>query len=236
MNTSLLTYVRRRKAGAISPTYHLNFDGVDDKIVVPASTSLNNLPLGDFTLEISGVVASLNSGEILCKCDSNEQGWDFYYNSISKQLFADVTGDDWGGYSSFIYDVDLSGVHHLELVWYIGTKSFKLFCDGIEESYSDYFIEPYASYDDDSLSDMSIGFSKYESAHIYSNGKYNWLHVSNIARHTANFTPPSLTVCPAADANTVLRLALDEGIGTTANDTSGNNNHGTITGATWEAD
>jgi hypothetical protein len=56
------------------------------------------------------------------------------------------------------------------------------------------------------------------------------VRVSNVARYTASFTPaPHL----ATDAQTVAFWKLDEGTGTTANDSSGNGNPGTLDGGAW---
>jgi hypothetical protein len=65
-------------------------------------------------------------------------------------------------------------------------------------------------------------------------GRIAEVRVSNIARYTAAFTPQTRFV---SDANTMMLLHFDEGTGTTAFDSSGNNNNGTLNGAvTWVTD
>jgi hypothetical protein len=65
-------------------------------------------------------------------------------------------------------------------------------------------------------------------------GRIAEVRVSNIARYTAPFTPQ---IRFASDANTMMLLHFDEGSGTTAHDSSGNGNDGTLNGTvTWVVD
>jgi|WetSurMetagenome_2_1015567.scaffolds.fasta_scaffold07664_8 hypothetical protein len=212
------------------PTYHLNFDGVNDKVTVPHAASIDNLPLGDFTVEFAGTFALGVDGTIIGKQDGDYLGWEIGVYTDTAAL--EVTYD---AFDKFTFsNVNLSsGSHHWEIVWQVSGRIIRIFKDGIELIPISSGSDAGGTYDDDSLHDMLL-FTLPGGA--FKSGGLNWLRVSNIARHTSNFTAPSLTVCPATDANTVVRLALDEGTGTTANDTSGNNNNGTIDGATWEAD
>lgn len=221
------------------PTFHLNFDGVNDKITVPHATSINNLPLGDFTVEFVSKGFDLATGNVLAKTNGDDAGWQIYASLFegSWYLIALLTFDNWGGSVSGISPaIDVTNSHHYEWSWNVSTLKFHLFIDGVEVMLDDNTISgTYTAYDNDSGNNLSIGFDEGASS---SPLKFalNWLRVSNIVRHSSNFTPPSLTVCLASDANTVLRLALDEGTGTDAHDTSTNGNNGTISGATWEAD
>lgn len=217
-------------------TYHLNFDGSGDFVIVPASASLNNLPLGNFTAEWVGSSTWLGgfSQEILYKAGGDEIGWEIHRNDASLSFWVNFD-EEYVLYVSRSIDVSaISGVHHFECVFTASPRQMKMFIDGVEPSYTESTTDTTGTYPGDSGNVLDI----YGNAPAgYDNqGQLNWVRISNIARHTSNFTPPSLTTCPPADANTVLRLALDEGSGTTANDTSGNSNNGTITGATWAAD
>jgi hypothetical protein len=59
-------------------------------------------------------------------------------------------------------------------------------------------------------------------------GSASEFRLSNIARYTANFTPPTQRF--TSDANTVLLYHLDEGAGTVATDSGPNSLNGTIVG------
>ena len=54
--------------------------------------------------------------------------------------------------------------------------------------------------------------------------------MSNNVRYSSTFTPPSRYPAPASDANTMALWKANEMSGTTLNDSSGNANHGTMTG------
>ena len=238
-----LAITDKQKAGAPAeppaPTYHLNFDGVDDKIVIPAVASLNNLPLGDFTVEWSGQFPRDEYVLIIGKLDGDgfTRGWaatNWSYGGSKNLQFA-VIGDGGNGWIEHSYTLLDDNIHHYEFSWKASTKDIRLFVDGVEFTKVSDFILPITSYLDDSAYDVAIGgYIEYDGYNI--NGSFNWLRVANIIRHTSNFTPPSLTACPPDDANTVLRLALDEGTGSAVGDTSGNGNNGVITGAAWQVD
>jgi hypothetical protein len=219
--------------GSSITLYHLNFDGVDDAIVIPASASLNNLPLGDFTVELSGIINDPAAGNapILEKFDPDTfGGWFLQVVGATNVLSFTVTADEWNGYYDFSIPIP-TGENNIEIVWKADTRTALFFVNGVAVSATS-DIATGTSLDDDSPGDLQIFTSGLE----WALGQLNWVRIFNIARHASGFTPPSLTICPDADANTVLRLALDDGSGAVAEDTSGNQNNGTITGATWEQD
>lgn len=228
---------------AVVNTYHLNFDGLDDNILISGSSSLNDLPLNDFTVELAGVIPNSDNGEVISKIDANSQGWDIYtyqgemtflfiFNNFNSEMFIGCILAD-------------NEIHHWEVVWIHDSATAKIFRDGIEMVYSTpiyifpentvQFLSDLDNLYTDALMNLGIGVAPTIAGSNIAI-KVNWLRFSNIARHTSNFTPPSLVICPPVDANTILRLAFDEGTGTIANDTSGNDNSGVITGATWEKD
>lgn len=61
----------------------------------------------------------------------------------------------------------------------------------------------------------------------YSFFKVDGIEMSNIVRHTANFTPPTANYTP--DANTKLQFNCDDGTGNTLTDSSGLGHNGTLT-------
>ena len=66
-------------------------------------------------------------------------------------------------------------------------------------------------------------------------GDIGWMRISDTVRYAATFTPPARCTLPAVDGNTVL-LEIQEGVGATTYDQSGNDNDGAITAATWGCD
>jgi hypothetical protein len=239
----------------IPSTYHLNFDGVDDLITIPASPSLNNLAYGDFTVESvtkvvsNGAFDDLPYGALFCKMDNNvgwqwsivNEGASWRYSAV--EMYCDPNGDDYFYYDApdtyELAEVNDGQFHHFEANYFSSTKTVKIFVDGVLQVNGDYTklgdFQANGFTGDDSAGDLTIGKLWY-TPYYWHKGSDRWFRISNVARHSSSFTHPSLTTCPAADANTVLLLALNEGTGTTVTDTSGNNNNGTITGATWEID
>jgi len=225
---------------APSETYHLNFDGENDKIVIPHAASIDNLPLSDFTVEISGTFLDKANQGILNKVDvTYSNGWEVYLGHGDDLQF-DVFADDYNEYKVNYYDaLSLYGVkHHYEFTYNAATKEIKLFIDGVFQtpaSTDDLLI----TYTGEGNSNLGIGgYGGWVDTDnlYYSNEVLRWVRISTGIRHTSGFTPPSLVVCPDSDANTVLLLALDEGTGTLAHDTSENENDGVISGAIWELD
>jgi len=222
--------------GTTAPTYHLHFDGVDDKIVIPAGAAMNNLPKTNFTIEMGGTF----SEKITSLCNTVDalysNGIDLYIYPPSDELYLEMYSS--GNYYGVQFPFTSWGTpHHFEVTWDKDTSTVKFFLDGVEQSSSGSSNNDGFSVEDldDILNDIYIAAHSQEAGNNLQ-GDLTWFRVSNIARHTSNFTPPSLTICPHADMNTVLRLALDTGTGTSAADTSGNSNNGTITGASWEED
>lgn len=221
-----------------SPTYHLNFDGVDDKIVIPASASLNNLPLGDFTLEfVMSLDITQDAGTIISKKNTNWLGWEMYYgtdfNQNTIQLW--VSGDEYGKYFARRFVIPDGNLAHYEFVWNAVTQTARGYRNGVEMTGTEMSDKPFLVYDDDSASDLWIG-NEITNPSSPNNMVLNWLRISTIGRHTEDFSPPSLLEAPQNDENTALMLSLDEGEDTVVYDLSGYENDGVITGATWEED
>lgn len=226
------------KRGEFGATYHLNFDGMDDKIVVPASTSLDNLSANNFTIDFSakinfvanryflkkGAPDEFDSGIVIANGAANKFSAYLYYSSGEYAFVGLLSNPNFA-------------VHHYEFVFQSSIKTFKVFIDGVEAIYQFNISAtsgaplPDAGYGLWIMNaTVSGGGTRPENGDLY------WLRISNYARHISNFIPPNLSICPPNDANTVLRLALNEGNGNNVVDTSGNNNRGVITGATWIMD
>lgn len=220
----------------------LNFDGVNDKIIIPASTSLNNLPTGNFTIEfVAGDFSSQTIGIIFNKSILNASSFSKgmvseYYKSggdVYIDFFVTYGNVSESAYFEAVLPNPLT-IRHYAFVWNASTYIVKLYINGIELSLDNYStpMPPSNPYDDDSAQNLIIGsLSTIEFASM----NLRWLMISSGLKYTSSFTPPSLTLCPpAADATTLLRLALDERTGTIAHDSSKNANNGLIVGATWQ--
>lgn len=234
---------------------HLNFDGNADYINIPSSSSVTNLPANNLTIELvlkrlPGVLSRAD-GVVASKAHPvNQAGWYFSiydggagWRWIVFELYNSVPAN----YGYFDYPIDFNlpqafdgEPHHWAVCYNSTNKTCKFYIDGVEITPS--FSETVGGFGttgyniNDSSHTMRIGNQDFASSPSPLTGEINWLMISSGLKYSGNFTTPSLTVCPSADENTVLRYALDEGSGATAFDTSGNGNNGTIVGATWELD
>lgn len=225
--------------GTPRPTYHLVFDGSDDIVAIDAAASIDDLPLGDFTVEF---VAKDMDGAIVTKSDGESTGWQIYESNNGSLTFyvgateegvlvsLRTTVDDPETLET-VEGTDFSAYHHYAVVFVADPQDAKIYVDGAEASYAVDSNEA-GTYSGDGIEDLRL-FS-YSGAD-FAAGSMRWLRISNIARYTEAFDAPSLVICPGEDENTVLRLDLDEGAGDPV-DTSGSGNTATLTGATWEAD
>lgn len=213
-------------------TYHLDFDGVTNEITIPAASKLANLPTSNFTVEFDASIDKEATAYLLDKSSvSDGFGWSIYI--FGENILFYFSADSYNKYYGITVPISNNNRHHYELSWNHSTGHAKAFIDGINITASEDdggFLT--GTYDADDLVTMSIAGANDGSQCLQSS--IYWMMISSIVKHSSNFTPP--VTCPAANADTVLRLSLDEGSGTIANDTSGNNNNGTIHGATWKAD
>lgn len=218
-------------------TYHLVSDGVDDSIVVPASSSLNNLALHDFCIEMSLSTPVFTDGQYVLKkgdpADINDSGL-IIYGTINSGMMIYIMLED-EVYPTAKFDIPSAGWHTYEFDWNSTTKEFDVWIDGLDVV-TDRISATASPYIPDTGFDMTILGGSFDSDYWSTEGKLRWIVISNIVKHTAPFTPPSLKVCPDDDPNTLLRFDVDEGSGTVLNDTGGKGNDGTIDGATWVED
>lgn len=206
-----------------------------DYITITGSFSINNLPIGEFTLEFSGAIDMTQSKPLITKADPvNFDGWYLWVENGFGHWFGLEIFDP--GYNTGMEvrkDPRLldSNVHHYEFDINVNAGSAKMFVDGVDVGAT---VTSYGALVGYSDSAYSLLVSKLAS--LFGTQRLYWMMISNIIRHTSDFAPPSLNVCPNGDSNTVLRFDLDEGGGTTIYDTSGYRNNGIISGATWARD
>lgn len=212
-------------------TSHLIFDGIDDRILVPASATLDNLPLADFTVDFAAAIPLTADGTIIGKQDGNYLGWEI--GIYGGAFGVEITYDGFDIAVAGSYPVPDEDAHHFAAVFTLSPLALAVYIDGVAAAPNVYDDTPGSVYDDDSAYPLLM-FQVTDGG--YKSGTLNWLRISDSARYTDDFAAPSLTVAPAADADTVALYTLDEGTGSVAGDTSGNDNDGAITGAAWGAD
>ena len=220
----------------------LEFDGVDDYVQVPDSSSLR-IPSTEMTIEAWIYFPSNSSGLQLPirKWLDADGGWMSYvlgktednkiYGALGNKSLTQFPG--W----TTTQNITNLGIEntwaHIAFTWRkenFNETDGKIFVNGVSvnttfapHDYSTAFTIGYDTYPlyfarkADSLSFSSTYFK----------GKLDEVRISNIARIAFN-----VTAAPSVDANTVALWHFDESTSLTASDASSNGNHGTISGAT----
>jgi len=200
----------------------LAFDGVDDYVEVPTWKFEGDTPVtievvvmpGQIPGNVFAHVASDTERAGLCVRLANGR-WEFL--AAVGRNFAIAKSDG---------NVVLNRLVHLAGVW--DGQMVRLYVDGRLQSK----IAPAAGDFRPSRLPFFIGADprKRDRAGGFFCGVISELRVSNVARYQRNFRPVSP---PEPDENTIILLRLNEGQGTVARDSSGNNHHGAIQGAQW---
>lgn len=220
-------------------THYLDFNGISDTIVIPSSPTMDDIPLHDFCMEFVGNDLMFPDGQYIFKkgdpTDPNDSGL-VIYGAITSDLGLSVyvmMSDEI--YVLATFPVQSSGWHHYEIDWDESLKTFYVFIDGIDvvTTRTNYVSGSYVT---DQGFDATILSGWFDGEQWFTKGQLRYFKISSVLHHISDFNPPSLTVCPDSDANTILRLALDESSGTIATDSSGNGNNGTIYGGSWVTD
>lgn len=204
--------------------YSLYFDGVDDYVDCGSGSSLN---LTDgFTVEIWAKVVSGNGWHpaLIAKSDNDHNyGW---YLIVQSELGQRITFQ--GAISTSYYFRCLGNL------WQNSWKHYAaVYTNGEQRLYEDGVLVAI----DNKVGDCQIVteplFIGKNVSDAYLNAYLSKARISNTVRYTSNFTP---SFSFENDAHTVALYNFDEGTGSTLSDYSGNNNHGTIYGATWSTD
>jgi Concanavalin A-like lectin/glucanases superfamily len=221
----------------------LEFDGVDDYVMVSDSSSLR-LPSTEVTVEAWICFPSNSSGLQLPirKWLNTDGGWMSYvlgkdednkiYGAVGNKSLTQFPG--WTTTQN-ITDLGIESTWaHIAFTWKkenINGTDGKIFVNGVgmnttfaPNGYSAAFTIEYDAY--------PLYFARkadsFSFTSEYFKGKLDEVRISNVARTAFN-----LTAAPIVDANTVALWHFDEGTGLTAHDASANANNGTIFGAMW---
>jgi hypothetical protein len=201
----------------------LEFDGVDDYIDVPTSSSMEYDD--DLTVEMWIRWDGETSAEWQWIMAHGDHWSDYGYRL---QIFEDGYMGWWshgatGGLSSTPIDTGtwfhLAGVRE-------GT-TWTIYIDGGASH-----MVTTSSVHNGSGQDLWVGGSGDAPEYSF-DGAIDQLRISNIARYTSDFTPEDTL---EDDGDVVMMWALDEATGSTATDSTANGNDGTISGAAWVED
>ena len=221
----------------------LEFDGVDDYVMVSDSSSLR-LPSTEVTVEAWICFPSSSPGIQLMirKWIDADGGWPSYIlgKLEDNRIYGAVTNKElpqeptWTT-TQTITDLGINDTWaHVAFAWkkenITGTDG-NIYVNGVSvattfepRGYSEAFTIGYGDY--------PLYFARKADSLAFSsncfNGEMDEVRISNVSRKTFN-----LTSAPAVDADTVALWHFDEGTGLTAHDASANANNGTIFGATW---
>lgn len=160
----------------------LLFDGTGDRVTSPDSNDYDFS--GDFTVDFWMRPATVGTSVMIANCDANNgsDGWHIAQSGATGLLFAAMFSGGWGVYSSKTHSMSADTWYHIAIVrsgstitWYqdgtsIGTSSYG---SAITSSRA-----------------LQLGANPTTNTELY-NGHLDEVRISNIARWTANFTPPT---------------------------------------------
>jgi hypothetical protein len=200
------------------------------KITLPAHASINDLAVGDCTLEMWFRDNKTSDSGVLFKKGWSSSGLYVYTNttgSISTYWHTSGTRSS----TSTAASVFKKGVwNHLAVIYINSSRTLQIYINGINVSGT--ATPGTGSIPSDAGEDAVIGINGFTYAYL---GAIGWVRISNSIRYTENFTPPPRSVCPANDANTVRLFPMNAGSGTTITDLSTNAQNGTLSNGTWNA-
>ena len=217
----------------------LEFNGDTSVVTVGDDASIQDLHDAAMTAEAwvrADTQGENSTGHIVRKGDlGTGRGWRLQFH-VTQGLEGDIecaVADGWS--RSGVDDFSADGLwHHVAMTWddTWGNTYPRLWVDGVEVTY-------HATQNRNGAISSDIGDDLYigndNSSQRTWDGDIGWIRISDTVRYAATFTPPARCTLPAVDGNTVL-LEIQEGVGATTYDQSGNDNDGAITAATWGCD
>ena len=217
------------RKGAIRPlrsyiNYALSFDGIDDYVKVPYSTSL------DFTDELTMECWIKRTSDITLRPDQTPLGKDitywwymFLHTNTPWAVLWNTNGDNYIAQAPSELPLN---------TWAHFAATFKRNDKAVAYLNAEAGI-PLATLDfplGTDTNDIGIGYiaidSQYFEGSIYEVRLYNRALSASEILHNKNAKTPVLN-------GLVLWLPINEGVGTTAHDKSGQGNNATVYGATW---
>ncbi|MEI6462589.1 MAG: LamG-like jellyroll fold domain-containing protein [bacterium] len=218
----------------------LKFNGISSSVAVGNSSSFDNLPNGDFTVE-SWVNLQNGSGTyqpIVIGKTGGTNEWRLYFQYGSKPFFSVAYSGGTNATARGSVGISQNVWHHIAATFTASTKTARLFVDGTEVDYTGtngLHTNGSGTYNDASSS-LIIGSKPSAITNDYFQGSLDELRISDTVRYSGNFTPSNSNFIP--DSNTKLLYHLDENGDDPRNsgkaiDASGNGNNGTITGAKY---
>lgn len=210
----------------------LSFNGTTDVVNCGSGLGVDNLLVGDFTVEawVKYAVVGDNFGHIVAKGNYNT-GWVLMRQGLNDAATFKVnraTTDQ--NINSLSNTVRVGEWVHLAGTWDSSAETIKLFINGISVGTNN---TGSGAVLDDSAETLFIGSSSNGISH---SGLIGWVRISNVVRYIGSFAPDVRKVPPAIDANTVAQWNMNAGTGSTVADNSGNGHNGAITGAQWVID
>jgi hypothetical protein len=210
----------------VGASFALQFDGTNSSVSIPGDNALACNPITiEFWLKGTGDGAD---HQVMGNIPGwgQQGGWDFdvYRTWIGRALFYNYEGyNSWGGVAGPTYDQVFDGQwHHFALI--ANDAVWHMYFDGVlADAYTENMrtILP-------TTYNLTIGHKAWPSAPVLPGLVVDELRISRVVRYTNSFIPAkTFTV----DPDTVAYWRFNEGNGTTASDSSGNNHAAVLGGS-----
>jgi hypothetical protein len=208
----------------------LSFDGSDDQVIIPPKS--NQYGMSQLTLESWVYRQKSTQGTVLAKWENGnyEDKASYALEIANEKMYALIKTD--GKTYGYIHNqgstITLNQWHHIAMVW-DGTTSpgtLKTYMDGtLQYSISGNQLTGVI----DTMPDMPIYIGTWNTGEYQFNGKIDEIRISNTLRYSGgSYTVPTTEF--SVDSETIALWHFDEGIGTTINDETSNDNDGTLYG------